>query len=168
MKAGFVLYGMKDVQRRLVAAVEKADNLARIAVKSACVLVEIKTKDKLRGQRSGREYTVPGTKVKYKASRPGEPPALRTGQLRSSITWNIENREKTVPYTYKGGAGTTTIPATGTRKMNIIGLVGTNVEYGRFLELGTASIEPRPFLFPTLKEQQKTISILFRETLKKL
>ena len=38
----------------------------------------------LRGQRSGRRYRVPGTKVYYQASAPGEPPAVRTGVFRMS------------------------------------------------------------------------------------
>lgn len=37
------------------------------------------------GERSGREYTVPKTHKKYRASRPGEPPASRTGDLRRSV-----------------------------------------------------------------------------------
>lgn len=36
------------------------------------------------GQRSGRWYPVPGTRRMYQASRPGEPPASRTGDLRRS------------------------------------------------------------------------------------
>lgn len=39
----------------------------------------------LRGQRGGRRYRVPGKKVYYTASAPGEPPAARTGLLR--ISW---------------------------------------------------------------------------------
>lgn len=35
--------------------------------------------------KTGRWYIVPGTRVKYQASAPGEYPAIRTGQLRSSI-----------------------------------------------------------------------------------
>ena len=38
----------------------------------------------LRGQRHGRIYTVPGTRRKYTASAPGEPPANRTGAFRLS------------------------------------------------------------------------------------
>ena len=40
----------------------------------------------LRGQRSGRRYRVPGKKVYYTASAPGEPPASRTGLFR--ISWH--------------------------------------------------------------------------------
>lgn len=36
------------------------------------------------GQRSGRWYKVPGTGRMYQASRPGEPPASRSGDLRRS------------------------------------------------------------------------------------
>lgn len=38
----------------------------------------------LRGQRSGRQYRVPGSKRLYTASAPGEPPAVRTGIFRNS------------------------------------------------------------------------------------
>ena len=39
----------------------------------------------LRGQRGGRRYRVPGKKVYYTASAPGEPPAARSGLFR--ISW---------------------------------------------------------------------------------
>ncbi|GEO26232.1 hypothetical protein AAC03nite_20170 [Alicyclobacillus acidoterrestris] len=38
----------------------------------------------LRGQRNGRRYRVPNTKRTYVASKPGDPPAVRTGTLRAS------------------------------------------------------------------------------------
>ena len=38
----------------------------------------------LRGKRSGRVYKRPFSKSKYTASAPGEPPAMRTGNLRMS------------------------------------------------------------------------------------
>lgn len=38
----------------------------------------------LRGQGGGRSYRVPGTKRRYTASAPGQPPAVRTGSLRNS------------------------------------------------------------------------------------
>ena len=71
----------------------------------------------LRGQRSGRRYNTPGSgRVKYykrtktakityrqySASAPGEPPAVRTGTLRSSFrpvqNGNIPTLESDVPY----------------------------------------------------------------------
>lgn len=38
----------------------------------------------LRGQRGGRIYGIPGTKRQYRASAPGQPPAVRTGAFRLS------------------------------------------------------------------------------------
>jgi len=38
----------------------------------------------LRGKRTGKIYRVPNTGAKYRASAPGEPPAVRTGIFRNS------------------------------------------------------------------------------------
>ena len=99
--------------------------------------------EKLGGNRSGRTYTVPGTSVTYTASAPGEAPASRTGQLRGSIEYEI-----TTDNAY----------------------IGTPLEYGLYLEKGSynpatgAILYPRPWLKPTLSENQKAIqSILGSE-----
>jgi len=77
----------------------------------------------LSGSRSGRTYKVPGTERTYTASSPGEPPAQATGRLRQSIKTSIEG---------KGD--------------EIIGKVGTDLEYGRCLEFGTKKVAARPWL----------------------
>lgn len=61
-------------------------------------------------------------------SRPGEPPHVDTGRLRASITHEIDRSF-----------------------FNIIGRVGTNVDYGRDLELGTSKMLPRPWLRPAMR-----------------
>ena len=86
--------------------------------------------EKLGGNRSGRTYTVPGTSVTYTASAPGEAPASRTGQLRGSIEYEITNNT---------------------------GYIGTPLQYGAFLELGTNKAAPRPWLKTTLSANQKAI-----------
>lgn len=68
----------------------------------------------------------------HRASKPGDPPAVDRGILRSSIAWQAKGRDKRV--------------------------VGTNVEYGPHLEFGTRFMQPRPFLRPAaekLKQQVK-------------
>lgn len=76
----------------------------------------------LSGVRSGREYRVPGTRRKYRASAPGQAPASRTGQLRQRRGVRVErNRD------------------------SVIVFVGSNVPYARHLERGTANMAPRPF-----------------------
>jgi len=75
-----------------------------------------------------------GNKGGGNPSRPGEPPKVRSGRLRSSITHEVTKE--------LGG---------------IVGRVGTNVVYARWLELGTENMEPRPFLRPGILNNQRRI-----------
>lgn len=89
---------------------------------------------KLSGQRTGRTYKVPGTNTTYTASTPGQPPASATGGLRESIDYAFDRDDV---------------------------IVGSPVKYAPMLEFGTYQMQPRPFLRPTLKEnQRKLIDIL--------
>lgn len=65
-----------------------------------------------------------GQVKRYTASQPGNPPHVRTGELRQSIASG-----RIQPGTWA---------------------FGTNKKYGRYLELGTGRMAPRPFLKPVL------------------
>jgi len=91
--------------------------------------VKTQTLETLSGERSGREYMVPGTHKTYIASAPGEPPAQATGQLRQSIKTLV-----------KGSLGTVT------------GQVGSNIEYAPSLEFGTKKMAARPWLKPSFEK----------------
>jgi hypothetical protein len=54
-------------------------------------------------------------------------PRVQTGRLRTSITWEI-----------------------GSDSQGLFADIGTNVFYGRYLELGTDRMRPYPFLGPAL------------------
>lgn len=73
-----------------------------------------------------------GNKRGGNPSAPGEPPKVVTGRLRSSISWNV-------------------------RTNPIVGVFGSNVVYARYLEKGTAVMEKRPFLIPSLFERSRQI-----------
>lgn len=60
-------------------------------------------------------------------SVPGSGPAVRTGRLRSSISWRV------------------LADASG-----VYADIGTNVEYAAYVELGTERMAPRPYLRPAL------------------
>lgn len=60
-------------------------------------------------------------------SSPGTGPAVRTGRLRSSITWEL-----------------------GHDAQGLFANIGTNVEYAIYLEQGTDRMGARPFLKPAL------------------
>lgn len=103
-------------------------------VERACIYLQNQTKRTLTGQRSGRIYRVAGTKQRYQASAPGEPPAVRTGMLRNSIKYTVH------------GVG-----------LSVKGVVGTGLQYGEWLETGTSKMAPRPFLGPTFERERLAI-----------
>ncbi len=116
-----------DIEKTAKERMEKAVNEVRNEV-----LVT------LSGNRSGRIYKIPGTQKTYTASAPGEPPAQRTGELRQSISTEIEGEGK-----------------------NIIGRVGSPKKYAPMLEFGTRNMAPRPWLRPTFEKKQKDVEEIF-------
>ena len=55
----------------------------------------------------------------FNPSAPGEPPHVQTGRLRGSVAWEV---------------------------VGLLGRVGTNLRYGRWLELGAKKLAARPWL----------------------
>lgn len=81
---------------------------------------------------------------KNRASAPGEPPAVDFGRLRASINRLVE-REFAV----------------------WVGEVGTDLDYGFWLEFGTTEMAARPFLQTTLERIRPQLLELFAITLAK-
>jgi phage gpG-like protein len=94
------------------------------------VAVQNATKRNLSQPGTGRSYT--RRSVTHQASAPGQPPAVDTGRLRASIVWEL-----------------------GKNSTGLYAEVGTNVAYALGLEVGTARVQPRPFLRPSLAEVVK-------------
>lgn len=99
------------------------------------------------GLRVGEKYQVRRLATKKMAkvgtytSKPGEIPRVQTGDLRESITTEMDPRG---------------LP---------IGRVGTNLPYGRPLELGYPpnNLAPRPFMRPALHKSEAAIKAKFSE-----
>jgi len=140
------------------------------AIKVGCFMVEGDAKQSMKPG-SGREYRKRGGKI-HKASAPGEPPAVDTGRLRASISSN---------WTGSGMArGKVEPPAeaddgVGQPTKELTGVVGSNVEYARRLELGFVGADslgriynqlPRPYLRPALHKNEKKIAKLFKDIVK--
>lgn len=125
------MLGIKiEFKSNLNKALDSLDNIAGQRMTEACIHVQNKTKEKLSGKRTGRVYRVPGTNRTYTASAPGEPPAVMTGQLRSSIKYRIVGELQVLR-----------------------GEVGSELKKAVELEFGTKKIKPRPFLRPTFQEE---------------
>lgn len=117
------------------------------AMQKAALLVESDVKKNFTLQGQGRRYG------KHIASRPGEPPAIDTGILRASIMNEVEL--KGISVEGKVGPDIELIAAKAP--------VGTNVEYGYYLEIGTSKMEPRPFLRPAIKRTKSKVVKIFRD-----
>lgn len=94
--------------------------------------------DTLSGERSGKTGYTPSGKA-YTMSAPGEPPAVRTGQLRQSIEYEVHKDRK-----------------------GYYALVGSKLDYSKMLEFGTMDMQARPFIRPTLSKNVEKYKRIFR------
>lgn len=85
----------------------------------------------LRGSRGGRIYKVPNTGVTYKASAPGQPPAVRTGAFR--LSWGTHVHVEKVGVHFKAVASIESHERAGGYLL------------GELLENGTSKMAPRPY-----------------------
>lgn len=85
----------------------------------------------LRGKRSGKIYRVPNTGKTYKASAPGEPPAVRTGAFRLSWGTHVHVEKKGVHF-----RAATAIESKERAGGKLL---------GEILENGTGKMKPRPY-----------------------
>ena len=141
-------YGLRALYDRVYDAKEEFLDAAAIALVRQ-TKVELSTPGrgrvylKPRFHRDGRRMrTKRGALmfIKHRASAPGDPPAVDTGNLRGSITF--ERVTKPLGANVTGGA-----PRITTARR-----VGTNVEYGPYLEFGTPRVAARPFLEPAVRK----------------
>lgn len=112
-------------------------------------------------QESSRMYTRTKKKKIHWSSPPGEPPHVDTGRLRASISWILST--DTADRGVVGGKAEQedAVSRPESRPNEIIAVVGTNVEYGKFLELGTEKMKARPWLRPALEKAIAQIRGLF-------
>ena len=131
-----------------IKAMEKAANLVVKDVKTHFTGVDVA------GEKARRAA---GGKVqsggKSPPSKPGQPPAVQTGILRASIMSEV--KQSGIEVIGKVGPDIEHIAAKAP--------VGTNVEYGYFLETGTSKMEARPFLRPALHRTRKDVVKIFRD-----
>lgn len=134
---------IKDITGKIVGKVnqETASRAFRAAneLRSSALIV-------LKGQRSGKVYRKPYTKkAKYRASKPGEPPAQRSGMLRMS--WKpaaASQTETSTTFTVK--------PA-----------ITTDIKYASWLQEGTPKMKPRPYEEPVIDGAKQKVMAIFSE-----
>ena len=122
------LTGTDELRRALREFGINADReLAQIVKGTAQNIRTHAIKSIQRGTKSGVVYEKASPKRTHKASAPGEAPATDTGRLANSINANIEGK-----------------------KAEIV----ADTQYAGWLEFGTQSIKPRPFMFPAMEQER--------------
>lgn len=113
----------------------------RKVMRQGCMFLASKVTSKMiHSPRGGRTYKR-GGKL-HKASAPGEPPAVDTGQLIHSVDYNIVNKKEQ------------TTGKVGVMKRDV-------AKQAEALEYGTSKMRARPFLFNTLAEFEHELSKMF-------
>jgi HK97 gp10 family phage protein len=121
------------------------------AMRRAALVVERDVQQNFTLQGSGREYKR-GKKV-HRASVKGEPPAIDTGVLRASIMSEVKTK----------GLGVIGMVGPDVEHIASKAEVGTDVNYGLYLELGTSRMQPRPFLRPALSRKKREVKNIFKK-----
>lgn len=149
---------MSDYQRVTIQYVHEIDQIVdsikhQMERRSYLAANELRNASQLvlRGQRSGRQYRVPGTKQRYTASAPGEPPAVRTGTFRRS--W----QPTTLVVNYEADGAYISRIENDTRTDN-----GRH-ELAAVLEEGTSRMAPRPYRDRILEEAEPEIFKIYSE-----
>lgn len=168
MEAGVKIYGIQELIANLQALGANVERASKDAIWKAGARLERELKQELSKTGTGREYKTGAKAARYaihRASASGQPPAVDTGRLRASVTHNV---------TSKPGSE---LPDPGGSKTKVKGHVGTNVEYGAYLEFGVSSmhpfgnvnavssIEPRPWLYVTVSRNANEVAGIIRESL---
>lgn len=145
MAKGFKINGIVKAQKLIaqISGIEKSAKAHSIrAVQESILAVHAEAVQLIQGSSGGRPQVRYGPKRTVLAAPVGKPPNTDTGRLVQSIKFDFKN----------GG---------------LIGRIGTNLKYGKFLEFGTKQMGPRPWLSTAIRNTSKDIAKIFESNLKK-
>lgn len=117
---------------------KKIEDATERALEKTAIAITNTIKEIMREPKSGILRSR-GKRVISRSSASGEPPAVQTGRLRASIA-----HKKPAPLTRH---------------------IGTNVVYGRHLEIGTSRMKARPFLRPSLDRNRDRLEKFMRNVI---
>jgi len=112
----------------------------RSLIRRSTTLVEGTAKQSIMKGGTGITYQKYNPRRQHTASAKGEPPASDTGFLVSNITSSVKQQ------------GTT-----------VIGQIVASAPYAPYLEFGTSTIDPRPFMQPALERNRPKIKRIFKK-----
>jgi len=142
-EARIEVLGLAQLSRKFQKLADNASREMAKAVVAVAFKIESDAKKLIsQGARSGKVYK--RRTISHQASAPGEAPKTDRGQLVRNITTEFTRSDK--------------LEATvGSRQ---------NAPYGKYLELGTMNIKPRPWLKPTVEKNKKFSKERFEKAVK--
>jgi HK97 gp10 family phage protein len=125
---------VKKLQKKFTGIAVKTDKVADKQIPLALLAIHSDAVKSIQSSSAGKSYYrySGGHKRYVTAAKAGQPPNTDTGGLVQSIKWEYNKRKNE-------------------------GAVGTNLEYGKFLELSTKKMKARPWLWPAYKKNKKLI-----------
>ena len=119
--------GQSNLRKKLGRLADDVNKPIRQAMALGALQIQTDAVRSLKGPRSGAVRPTGG-----RSSAPGEPPKWDTGRLAGSIFAEVRDKGRD----------------------RVEAVVGTDLDYGKFLELGTKKLSPRPWLFPALERNK--------------
>ena len=127
----------KKLKKRMVDNPEK--HLKQLVQRSTTI-VEGHAKQSIMKGGTGITYQKYNPRRQHTASAKGEPPASDTGFLVNNITSSVKQ------------LGT-----------SVVGQIVASAPYAPYLEFGTSTIDPRPFMQPALERNRPKIKRIFKK-----
>jgi len=130
---------LDDVEKRVAQNIERAaivvqNDIVR-SMKPGTGRIYFKRRGAVgKRKRVGKGWSALNSYIAHQASAPGQPPAPDTGKYRQSIHRQLFKKNH-----------------------EIIGVVGTDLDLGAWLEFGTRKMAPRPHIRPAFQRQFRKI-----------
>lgn len=137
---------IEEFQNELFQKQKRLETEIGKALAKSCALVQSTAITSMRDTVTdpNRAYYTHNKNIPHHPSIAGNPPAVDTGTLRRSITYKVDEAEKT----------------------GYVGSTIKNPPYGVYLEYGTSRMKPRPWLRPALEKSLPKIKEYFLKALK--
>ncbi len=131
-RTGLETAGTESLLRKLKKLETAVLDPIQKAIVTSAMLITNDARASMPQSRGGVTRTIyrDGTRVTHTASAEGEPPAVDTGMLASNVIFDVDT----------DGMGAD---------------IGTNVLHGAYMEFGTPTVAPRPWLFPAFEKNKR-------------
>lgn len=136
----FTVKGMDSLKKRAEKLADAFEDGRNKAVQESTLAIHREALKLIQENSDGRPEIRYGPKRTVNVSNPGDPPNTDTGRLVQSIKFDITDDT---------------------------GLVGSNLKYAAWLEFGTETMAPRPWLSTAVENTSKLVGKIFEKWMKK-